>query len=84
MFCKDCKKNFCSLCTNHEKHEEKYSSYDFLPTNEIKTLKKSNDLFKKEMEILPYLIKINDLLITCQSKYPFNYFHNALLNKSPR
>ena len=79
FFCKDCKKNFCSLCTNHEKHEEKYSSYDFLPTNEIKTLKKSNDLFKKEMEILPYLIKINDLLITCQSKYPFNYFHNTNL-----
>lgn len=79
FFCKDCNKNYCSLCTNHKKHEEKISSYDFIATEEIKTLKKSNDLFKKELEILPYLIKINDLLITCQSKYVFNYFHNINL-----
>ena len=34
------------------------------------------------MEILPYLIKINDLLITCQSKYPFNYLHNENLKNA--
>ena len=35
------------------------------------------------MKILPYLIKINDLLINCQSKYSFNYFHNTnLINVS--
>ena len=78
-FCVDCKENYCNLCKDHESHKEKCSSYDSLPTKEINILKDSNNLFKKEMEILPYLIKINELLITCQSKFAFNYFHNTNL-----
>ena len=31
------------------------------------------------MKILPYLIKINDILITSQAKYTFNYYHNTNL-----
>ena len=81
-FCKECNQNFCSLCTEHKDHEEIFSSCDFIPTEEIKKLKKSNELFKKEIEILPYLIKINDLLITCQSKFSFNYFHNINLKNA--
>jgi hypothetical protein len=81
-FCKECNQNFCSLCTEHKEHEEIFSSCDFIPTEEIKKLKKSNELFKKEIEILPYLIKINDLLITCQSKFSFNYFHNINLKNA--
>ena len=81
-FCKTCKQNFCNLCTEHKDHEEISSSYDFIPNEEIKNLKKSNELFKKELEILPYLIKINDLLITCQSKFSFNYFHNINLKNA--
>ena len=78
-YCFKCKKNYCDLCQEHEDHGENASSYDFMPTKEIDILKKCNILFKKEMKILPYLIKINDLLITSQSKYSFNYFHNTNL-----
>ena len=53
-YCTQCQENFCSSCKIHDKHKEIYSSYDFLPTKEIKILKNSNNLFKKEMEILPY------------------------------
>ena len=79
FYCFKCKKNYCNSCLEHEDHGENASSYEFMPTKEIDILKKCNLLFKKEMKILPYLIKINDLLITCQSKYPFNYFHNTNL-----
>ena len=78
-YCFKCKKNYCKECKEHEDHGENASSYEFLPTKEIDILKKCNILFKKEMKILPYLIKINDLLITSQSKYTFNYFHNINL-----
>ena len=81
-FCGECNQNFCSLCTQHKKHEEIFSSYDFISNKEIQNLKKSNELYKKEFEILPYLIKINDLLITCQSKFSFNYFHNINLKNA--
>ena len=79
FYCFKCKKNYCDLCKEHEDHGENASSYEFMPTKEIDVLKKCNMLFKKEMKILPYLIKINNLLITCQSKYSFNYFHNTNL-----
>ena len=82
FYCTQCEENYCSSCKEHDKHKELHSSYDFLPTKEIKILKNSNDLFKKEMEILPYLIKINELLITCQSKYSFNYYHNTNLKNA--
>ena len=80
-YCMKCKENYCDLCKEHneDEHGEQASSYDFMPTKEIDTLKKCNSLFKKEMKILPYLIKINDLLITSQSKFSFNYFHNMNL-----
>jgi hypothetical protein len=82
-FCKKCNQNFCSLCSDkHKYHEEILSSSDFIPTEEIKNLIKFNELFRKELEILPYLIKINDLLITCQNKFPFNYFHNNNLKNA--
>ena len=78
-YCFKCKENYCNLCKGHEDHGENMSSYAFMPTKEIDTLKRCNLLFKKEMKILPYLIKINDLLITSQSKFSFNYFHNTNL-----
>ena len=81
-FCIECNQNFCNLCTEHQEHKEILSTSDFIPTEEINNLKKYNELFKKELEILPYLIKINDLLITCQTKYPFNYFHNINLKNA--
>ena len=82
-FCKECNKNFCSLCADqHQDHEEILSSSEFIPTEEINNLIKFNELFKKELEILPYLIKINDLLITCQNKFRFNYFHNNNLKNA--
>ena len=78
-FCFKCNENYCGECKEHDEHGENASSHDFMPSTEIDTLKKCNELFKKEMKILPYLIKINDLLITSQSKYSFNYFHNTNL-----
>ena len=81
-FCKECNKNFCSLCTHEHKNHEILSSSDFTPTEEINNLIKFNELFKKELEILPYLIKINDLLIKCQDKFRFNYFHNNNLKNA--
>ena len=78
-FCFKCNENYCCECKEHEEHGENASSYDFLPSTEIDTLTKCNNLFKKEMKILPYLIKINDILITSQAKYTFNYFHNTNL-----
>lgn len=78
-YCTECKKNYCNECKDECNDEKKISSQEFLSTKEIKILENSNNLFKKEMEILPYLIKINELLITCQSKYCFNYFHNTNL-----
>ena len=80
-YCLKCKENYCDLCEEHneDEHGEQASSYEFMPTKEIDVLKKCNSLFKKEMKILPYLIKINDLLITSQTKYSFNYFHNMNL-----
>lgn len=81
-FCKKCNQNYCSDCTEHKNHEEILSSSDFIPTEEIKNLKKFNELFEKELKILPYLIKINELLITCQNNFPFNYFHNINLKNA--
>ena len=78
-YCFKCQENYCNLCKGHENHGENKSIYAFMPTKEIDTLKRCNLLFKKEMKILPYLIKINDLLITSQSKFSFNYFHNTNL-----
>ena len=57
--CFKCKKNYCNSCLEHEDHGENASSYEFMPTKEIDILKKCNLLFKKEMKILPYLIKIS-------------------------
>ena len=80
-YCFKCKENYCDSCKKHteDEHGEQASSYEFMPSKEIDILKKCNILFKKEMKILPYLIKINDLIITSQSKYSFNYFHNMNL-----
>lgn len=80
-FCSEFKENICNLCKDHINHQEIISSYVHIPNKEIEMMEKYNNILKREIEILPYIIKINDLIISSQSKYSFNYFHNSNLKR---
>jgi hypothetical protein len=49
-FCKECNQNLCSLCSEHKEHEEIFSSFDFIPIEEIKKLKKPMNYLKKKLK----------------------------------
>lgn len=78
-YCEKCNKNLCDECqTKRQNHGTKYSLYETPKEEDKLALRKRNKLLKMLLLILPFSIKLNELIIGSQNKFPYNYIYYKL------
>ena len=78
IYCFTCNKNICSKIseTKHKDHQKEIIS-KFKPNkDEIELLRINTGILKKDKELLTYLYKINNTLLSTYEEHPNNYNHN--------